>query len=134
MHLVLDGFDANKDIISNKEIVRGFLERYPRSIGMTPISPPRVVEYYGKHPSDWGLSGFVLIVESHISIHTFPEKKYLNIDIFSCKNFDDSLAENEVMSTFKINKIDSRILQRGIEYLSSDHAAHTVLSERKELI
>ena len=134
MHLILDGFDANRDIISNLEIIRGFLEKYPKAIGMTPISPPRVVEYHGKRPDDWGVSGFILIAESHISIHTFPEKRYLNVDIFSCKNFDDSLATSEVVSTFKIKKIDSKVLERGIEYLSVDHAVHTVISEREELI
>ena len=134
MHLVIDGFDADRDIISNLEIIREFLEKYPRAIGMTPISPPRVLEYHGKHPGDWGVSGFVLIAESHISIHTFPEKRYLNVDIFSCKKFDDPLARREVMSTFKLKKIDSKVLDRGIEYLSADHAVHTVFSERQELI
>ena len=133
MHLILDGFDADRDIISNLEIIRRFLEKYPKTIGMTPISPPRVVEYHGKRPSDWGVSGFILIAESHISIHTFPEKRYLNVDIFSCKKFDDALAKNEVVSTFKIKKIDSRVLDRGIEYLSADHAMHIVFSEREEL-
>jgi len=134
LHLVLDGFDADRDIISNLETIRRFLGKYPKTIGMTSISPPRVVEYHGKQPGDWGVSGFILIAESHISIHTFPEKRYLNVDIFSCKKFDDSLAKNEVLSTFKIKKIDSRVLDRGIEYLSADHAVHTVFSERKELI
>ncbi|MBI4709066.1 MAG: adenosylmethionine decarboxylase [Candidatus Portnoybacteria bacterium] len=34
--------------------------------------------------SPQGVSGFVLLSESHISIHTWPEHKYAAIDIFTC--------------------------------------------------
>jgi S-adenosylmethionine decarboxylase len=133
LHLIIDGFDADKSHISSLETIRLFLEKYPRIIGMTPISLPRVLEYHGKHPKDWGLSGFVLIAESHISIHTFPEKKYLNVDIFSCKTFDEAKAEIEVADAFKIKSVESRILKRGIEYLSADHGVSNVLSERENI-
>ena len=50
--------------------------------GDSKIMPPYVFRYHGEVPEDWGVSGVVLIAESHISIHTFPDKGYLSLDIF----------------------------------------------------
>jgi len=37
-----------------------------------------------KDPGGW--SGFVIIAESHISIHTFPARRFVSIDVYTCKN------------------------------------------------
>ncbi|MGH2368638.1 MAG: S-adenosylmethionine decarboxylase, partial [Chloroflexota bacterium] len=54
----------------------------------TKIIPPYVFRYHGVVPEDWGITGMVIIAESHISIHTFPEHKRFHMDVFSCKPFD----------------------------------------------
>jgi len=40
----------------------------------------------------YGYSSFVMIAESHISIHTFPELGYFSFDCYSCKDFDHVLV------------------------------------------
>jgi S-adenosylmethionine/arginine decarboxylase-like enzyme len=35
-----------------------------------------------------GITGFVALAESNITLHTYPEKGYIVLDIFSCKEFD----------------------------------------------
>ena len=40
--------------------------------------------------SPYGITGVLVIAESHISIHTWPENKYAAVDIFSCGNKVDS--------------------------------------------
>ena len=58
MHLIVDGYDADTDRISDTDLVFHFLDECPDAIGMTKIVPPQVYTYYGKTPEDWGLSGF----------------------------------------------------------------------------
>jgi len=58
----------------------------------------------------------VLIAESHISIHTFPDRCYVNIDIFSCKDFDPEQAIRDLKDTFEFDKLDTHLLNRGLEY------------------
>ncbi len=62
------------------------------------------------------MSGFVLIAESHISVHTFPERGYLNVDIFSCKDFDPAAAERDVRESFGAEQLKVWLLERGIDY------------------
>ena len=88
MHLVIDGYGCDPGQLADMEHVRRFLDAYPDAIGMTKISVPSVQTYRGPVPEDWGVSGFVIIAESHISVHTFPDRAYVNVDVFSCKEFD----------------------------------------------
>ncbi len=89
--------------LTNLDAIYQFLDTCPDMIHMTKIMPPYVFKYHGKVPDDWGVSGFVLIAESHISIHTFPERGYLSLDIFSCKDFDYQQAVDYVSELFGID-------------------------------
>ena len=116
MHLIIDGFGANRKMLESEDMIYDLLDRYPSQIGMTKVAPPQVFKYVGSKPEDWGISGFVLIAESHISIHTFPDRCYVNIDIFSCKDFDSEYAIQELKAIFEFDEIQKYLLNRGLEY------------------
>lgn len=116
MHLIIDGFGANRKMLESEAMIYDLLDRYPSQIGMTKVAPPQVYKYVGSKPEDWGISGFVLIAESHISIHTFPDRCYVNIDIFSCKDFDSEYAIQELKAIFEFDEIQKYLLNRGLEY------------------
>ena len=119
MHLIIDGYSGNVQKMQDVDFIYQLLDAYPSQIGMTRISPPKVSKYVGSKPEDWGVSGFVLIAESHISIHTFPERSYINIDIFSCKEFDAEQAIKDLQQRFGLDEIRSYILNRGLEYYNN---------------
>jgi len=116
MHVTIDGFGGNPTQLSDVELVRDLLDRYPDEIGMTKISEPKVFEYHGEKPEDWGVSGFVLIAESHIAIHTFPDHRQVWVDIFSCKGFDATPAIGRIVDTFTLASTRIHTLERGLEY------------------
>src|SRR3990172_5324831 len=116
MHVAIDGYGGDRQKLQDLELIFGFLDSYPAEIGMTKIMPPYVFRYVGIKHEDWGISGFVLIAESHISIHTFPERAYVNVDIFSCKAFDPDLAVEEIKSKLGLDKVKAHVLERGLEY------------------
>ena len=60
-------------------------------------------------PGNEGLSGFVLIDFSHISIHTFTKDKQALVDIFSCKAFDQEAAIKPILEYFQVEKSDTKI-------------------------
>ena len=126
MHLIIDGFAGNLERIRDVAPVYELLDRYPSTIGMTKIAPPYVFKYVGSKPEDWGITGFVLIAESHISIHTFPERDYICIDIFSCKDFDAQRALSELQDWFGLTNVRSYVLDRGLEYCDHKQAVRLV--------
>tara|TARA_R100001509_G_C4862297_1_gene213805 strand:+ start:270 stop:740 length:471 start_codon:yes stop_codon:yes gene_type:complete len=62
----------------------------------------------------YGYSAFVMIAESHISIHTFPELKYASFDCYSCKGFDETKVIEILKKFFDIVKIEAKTCKRGI--------------------
>jgi S-adenosylmethionine decarboxylase len=120
MHLIIDGFGANRKTLESEDLIYELLDRYPSRIGMTKVAPPQVFKYTGLKPEDWGVSGFVLIAESHISIHTFPERCYVNIDIFSCKDFDSEQAIKDLKDIFEFDQLDTHLLNRGLEHTNME--------------
>lgn len=116
MHLTIDGFRGNPEKLASEELVRGLLDLLPENIGMTKIAQPHVQRYLGEKPEDWGVSGFVLIAESHIAVHTFPTHGYVWVDVFSCKGFEAGEASRIVSDAFELQEARQQILERGLEY------------------
>ena len=133
MHLAVDGYGGDPDKLKDEDLVHRFLDEYPATIGMTKMAPPQVYTYRGRVPEDWGVSGFVLIAESHISVHTFPDKRYVNIDIFSCKDFDPSASLRDVEETFSLPEVRVWTLERGVDHSTPKEAYSGMVRERVRL-
>ena len=117
MHLIIDGYSKNSDILQSEERIYQLLDQYPAEIGMTKIAPPHVFKYVGARPEEWGISGFVFIAESHISIHTFVEQRFVNIDVFSCKDFDADQVVRDLGDRLGLTKVRTYLLNRSVENL-----------------
>ena len=133
MHLAIDGYTPTSSALEDPEFVYRFLDQFPDTIGMTKIIAPQVVTYKGSVPEDWGVSGFVIIAESHISVHTWPARFFVNVDIFSCKEFDHETASSRVKSLFDLQSCNSWTLERGIEHYNPEEARKVLDSERDRL-
>ena len=112
MHLLVDGFGGDVQNMKDEDFIYRFLDMFPSAIGMNKISTPHVIAYHGPKGEDWGISGFVLIAESHISVHTFPERAYVNIDVFSCKDFDHEQALAQIRDTFVLEQVKLWVSRR----------------------
>ena len=123
MHLIIDGYSSNSDILQSEEFIYQLLDQYPAEIGMTKISPPHVLRYVGGKPEEWGISGFVMIAESHISVHTFVERRYVNVDVFSCKSFDADQVIRDLTERLQLTEVKTHLLER--DTVSPCHSGET---------
>ncbi len=112
MHLIIDGYNNNKQILQDENFLRQMLDSIPSKIGMTKITEPFIFRYVGNKPEEWGISGFVFIAESHISFHTFVERFYINIDVFSCRDFDTSNTIKHFQELLSLTKYKSYLVNR----------------------
>ena len=117
MHLAIDGRVGDPGLMWDERLIREFLSDFPSHLGMTKLCEPQVLTYHAPNPQDSGVSGFVIIAESHISVHTFPERDYVNVDVFSCKSFDHQRALEEVKSLLSLRETKEWLLDRGLEHV-----------------
>lgn len=61
-----------------------------------------------------GVSGVLLIAESHISVHTWPEDRFVSVDIFTCgEEMDPDIAIEVMTRGFRAAQVDVRVHLRG---------------------
>lgn len=132
-HLTLDLNNANYDKLIGLDYIREYLNILPDKINMTKIMEPYVMVYDSPNkPEDFGISGFVIIAESHISIHTFPAKHYAFIDIFSCKDFDINEAINFTKKYFDTENIEIQYFSRGTEFPRDLNIAKNLIDKERK--
>jgi len=135
-HLLLEAYGATKQKLSDIALISDLLDKYPEKLDMHKIMPPYVFKYdSGTIKEDWGISGIVLIAESHIALHTFPEKGFFTLDIFSCKDFDIRSAVDIALDIFEPVNFEEMVFNRGREFPRSiGRAVKIVSQERKRMV
>lgn len=130
-HLTMDMYGCDKSKLSSVEAVSKFLDELPAKIEMTKIIPPYVFKYSGIKPEDWGVSGIVLIAESHIAIHTYPDKNYASFDAFSCKDFDTEMVAKIVMEAFGAKTYEKNTFERGKHFPKEMGRNHQIMAMQR---
>ncbi|MDE0941324.1 MAG: adenosylmethionine decarboxylase [Alphaproteobacteria bacterium] len=106
-HLLIDLFDAKN--LKNPALIEKSLERAARDAGATVLHG----HFHSFGPGQ-GVSGVLVLAESHISIHTWPDRRFAAIDIFMCGNCDPLDTLPQIKKTFSENlKISTR--RRGLQ-------------------
>lgn len=105
-HIIIDAQNVSQERLNDKEGITAFLNKLPGLIDMKILVPPTVVQGIPENP---GITGFVIIDFSHISIHTFTAKDLAMVDIFSCKPYDQDVAIQAVLDFFQVKKEDTTI-------------------------
>ena len=61
-----------------------------------------------------GISGVAVLAESHISVHTWPERNYVAFDIFMCGDTNPQLAAEFLIKSLKPKKETLKVIKRGV--------------------
>ena len=105
---------TNKHSLICQDNIRKFLDECPDIIEMTKISPVIVEQ------REATVMGFVLIAESHISVHASLNTGIFFIDIFSCTFFNVYAVTALIKSTFEpCDVMNVKTLDRGSEFLKT---------------
>ena len=113
-HLLIELFDCDPDVINNLEAVKGALVEAAKRAQATIVD----VVFHEFNP--FGISGVVVIAESHLSIHTWPEYRYAAVDIFSCGDvLQPEVAASYLVEQFAAERTSIVEMQRGLFLNSS---------------
>ena len=119
-HLIFDAYNCKYEKLNNMELCFELLNKLTTMAKMRKISEPYVIKadgnetLGGKDPG--GFSGFVMIQESHISIHTFARRGFVTIDLYSCKPFNTEGIVEFLKDTFETDDVTCVKMDRGLKY------------------
>ncbi len=107
-HIIAELYGVPKELISNEKAVREIVEDVVKRAGLTKVGS--VYKQFNPH----GVTGIVLIAESHVSIHTWPEYELVNLDVFTCGDTGKVDEAFELfLKRFKPKSYRHYILDRG---------------------
>jgi len=118
-HLLAELSDCRSNILDNSVELEKAMKDAARLSGAT------VVDTVFHHYNPQGLSGIVIIAESHLSIHTWPEYRYAAVDCFTCgSHVDPARALKHLQEVLGSQSVQVRDLNRGLPSATDQIIAH----------
>jgi S-adenosylmethionine decarboxylase len=123
-HLLLELFDCDAEALNSLETVKTSMVEAAKRAQATIVD----VVFHEFNP--FGISGVVVIAESHLAIHTWPEYRYAAVDVFSCGDvLQPQTAADYLVEQLGASRASVVELQRGI-FLHSAPMPHKPVGAR----
>lgn len=118
-HLIAEFYGCSPDVLNSADTIRSSMLKAAEKIGATVVGDT----FHQFSPQ--GVSGSVVIAESHLSIHTWPENGYVSVDIYTCGGLDPRLGFRVLSKELVASSMRVQEIIRG---LPDDIAASEVLA------
>ncbi len=109
-HLVLDCYNADKELITSSTNIAAFAKALVKKINMKAYGEPQVI-HFGEDDKQ-GYTLVQLIETSNISAHFCDDTGNFYLDVFSCKPYENALVVETVKQFFAPERIVERYLER----------------------
>jgi spermidine synthase len=107
-HILVEYFNCSSEILNDVILIENAMVKASEAAGAT------VINSTFHHFSPFGVSGVVVIEESHLAVHTWPEYRYAALDLFTCgENVDPWISYEFLKDAFKAETGSSLEMLRG---------------------
>lgn len=106
--MILELGNCPAEILSDPILIEKIMRKAASTMGAT------IVSSNFHHFSPLGVSGVVIIMESHLTIHTWPEYGYAAIDLFTCGTINMRAGIQYLKQQLKATEAQEKILERGL--------------------
>ncbi len=107
-HILAEFFECDADILNDRERIVMYMKRAALESGATIVT----AAFHEFNPH--GVSGVVVIAESHLAIHTWPEYRYAAVDVFTCGDtVDPWVAARALQEYLKAKSVSTVEIARG---------------------
>ncbi|OOR31473.1 adenosylmethionine decarboxylase [Bacillus cereus] len=115
-HIIVDLWGVDFSLLNDLH----FLEHH--LVAAANRSGAHVLNVSNKEFHPYGVTVLILLSESHLSIHTYPEKKFAAIDCYTCgTSVDPQQAIDSIISVLKPERMHIKKLIRGVgEFVTID--------------
>ena len=77
---VVEAFGCDAERLADRSVLAALLDRMVNELGLRPIGAGQ----WHVFPPPGGITGMLLLAESHLTVHTFPEHRSLCLNLFCC--------------------------------------------------
>ncbi len=106
-HVIADLFGCPFALLDDEAYVRESIVDAAKASGLT------IIDVKTHKFSPQGVTGVVVLAESHLSIHTWPEHGFAAVDVFTCGSADPKVACDMLAKRFSSSRCDVQRVARG---------------------
>jgi len=132
-HILVEYYNCDPEILKDP----AFIEKEMKQAALE--AKATIVESVFHHFNPWGVSGAVIVEESHLTIHTWPEYGFASADFFTCGDIDPWESFEYLEKVLKAEFSESVEIPRGLTAKIRKHAkvdlgemSHKCMSEVSE--
>ena len=108
-HILVEFYNCDKNILKDYDLIEEFMKNAAIKSNAT------IVESCFHKFNPWGVSGAVIIQESHLTIHTWPEFGYASVDLFTCGDkVNPWIGFEYLQDVLKAERSESTEISRGM--------------------
>lgn len=123
-HILIESFGGHARL--DAEALKGLMRRAARAGGANVLS----CHMHG-FGTDGGVTGVALLAESHITVHTWPERSYAAFDVFMCGNCDADRAADVIAQAVPEARLAVRALDRPAPGVPGERSRHADVDQKK---
>ncbi|OJT85863.1 S-adenosylmethionine decarboxylase proenzyme, partial [Clostridioides difficile] len=107
-HILVEYYNCDENVLKDPRLIENFMNDSALNAKAT------IVDSVFHHFNPWGVSGAVIIAESHLTIHTWPEYGYAAADFFTCGDIDPWKSFELLEQLLKSERSESTEIPRGL--------------------
>ena len=109
-HVILDLYGVCPELLQNDTRLSDIMQEAAGNSDATILH-----SHFHHFGPGFGVTGVMILAESHISIHTWPEKNYASVDIFMCGKCDPRLAAAHLQKALFAEYYTENVIYRGTD-------------------
>lgn len=106
---IVDAAGCSPERLRDVERLRALAEGVVRELGLTVVAPP----LWHVFPGEGGVTGMLLLAESHLTLHTYPEHRSLALNLYCCNARPTFPFRERLGDLFGASSVAVRTVSRG---------------------
>jgi S-adenosylmethionine decarboxylase len=114
LQLCADLHGCDGPLLTSLSALRSLLIEAVQAAGLHAVAE----RFHAFEPAGSGITGVVLLAESHLAVHTWPEQRAVTLDLYVCNHSENNAAKAEALwarlhAAFAPQRVDLQRIQRG---------------------
>lgn len=105
----MDAHGCAPESLRSRDVLAALFDRIVREVGLNPVGEPLWCIF----PGEGGVTGLLLLSESHLACHTFPERAFASFNLYCCRPRDEWPWEERLEEALRARRVVVRSFPRG---------------------
>lgn len=109
MEWIIDAAECDESALRDRDRLRRLLDRIVKDLDLHPAAPAQ----WRSFPGPGGVTGLLLLTESHLAVHTFPEHRLATFNLYCCRERPEWPWAGELVRILGAGHVTVRRVARG---------------------